>query len=223
MQIQCSQCAAKYLVPDHAIGAGGRKVRCAKCGHNWFVAPPAASAAPGPVLVATPPPIEAEPSRPRPTPKGSNLPALPPKKAPLGLKIAPAFILAATLPLMLLLWKPSVYGQLPSDGLVLAEVSMLSRFDEKHPERKHPTYEVTGKILNVSDETLTVPVLRISVIDKKGETLQFWDFSEAGRTLESKKNIPFSSGPLAMKFNQPHRFIVELGSPLELWLRKKPE
>ncbi|MFC3101362.1 MJ0042-type zinc finger domain-containing protein [Altererythrobacter lauratis] len=36
MQIQCPACATRYFVPDSAIGHEGRRVRCAKCRHNWF-------------------------------------------------------------------------------------------------------------------------------------------------------------------------------------------
>ena len=36
MIIACPACATRYEVPDSAIRAGGRTVRCAKCRHSWF-------------------------------------------------------------------------------------------------------------------------------------------------------------------------------------------
>lgn len=39
MRIACPACDAAYEVPDHLIGAG-RRLRCAKCGHEWLVRPP---------------------------------------------------------------------------------------------------------------------------------------------------------------------------------------
>ena len=36
MQIACPACHTRYTVPDTAIGAHGRTVRCAKCRHSWY-------------------------------------------------------------------------------------------------------------------------------------------------------------------------------------------
>jgi predicted Zn finger-like uncharacterized protein len=36
MRLVCTNCDAKYDVPDEAIPEGGRDVQCANCGHAWF-------------------------------------------------------------------------------------------------------------------------------------------------------------------------------------------
>lgn len=39
MRINCPSCSASFQVADGALGATGRKVRCAKCGHVWHAMP----------------------------------------------------------------------------------------------------------------------------------------------------------------------------------------
>ncbi|MGH7123417.1 MAG: zinc-ribbon domain-containing protein, partial [Stellaceae bacterium] len=41
MIVVCPQCSTRYLVDPRALGADGRRVRCAQCSHTWHHKPPA--------------------------------------------------------------------------------------------------------------------------------------------------------------------------------------
>ena len=77
MIIACPACATRYVVPDSAIGAEGRTVRCAKCRHSWFQDGP--EIAVPPVAIA---PAQAAPPEPAPPPAPAVEPAQPEAAAP---------------------------------------------------------------------------------------------------------------------------------------------
>jgi predicted Zn finger-like uncharacterized protein len=41
MIVTCTACKTRYLTDPAVLGLGGRRVRCAKCGHSWLQVPPA--------------------------------------------------------------------------------------------------------------------------------------------------------------------------------------
>ena len=67
MILECSECRTRYLVPDSAIGADGRTVRCASCKHSWFQEPQILDLSTR-AAEPQPRPLAREPDAPQPTP-----------------------------------------------------------------------------------------------------------------------------------------------------------
>jgi len=77
MRIICPSCKAAYEVPDALLGAGARRLRCARCAHEWTPELPAAAPAAPPPPPAPPRPVVQEEQRPPPPPRPEPVRPLP--------------------------------------------------------------------------------------------------------------------------------------------------
>jgi predicted Zn finger-like uncharacterized protein len=73
MLLVCPNCSTRYVVPDQAIGADGRQVRCANCKHSWYQDGPVIEVPAAPAFVAPVTPVEQVPEPvPEPAPEKTD-------------------------------------------------------------------------------------------------------------------------------------------------------
>lgn len=107
MRVACPACEAQYDVPDRLLGESGRRLRCARCDHEWMVRPPPAALPPEPAWPAAAP-AAAAPAAPAPAPAAAPPPPASAPGAAAGRPGAPRggrlVVLGQRLPAGLALW-----------------------------------------------------------------------------------------------------------------------
>ena len=216
MIVVCPQCTTRYLVDPRALGAGGRRVRCAQCSHTWHHKAPAEAlaeletVAPPPVSESVPRDQRVEPQFERP-PLGEEpehriqLPALAePRRRPwlaLGWVVLLVVLgLAAggavwERDAVIRAWPPSarlysLFGlAVPVPGDVL-KVTAQARRDE---ENGVPRLVIEGEVANISPEAQPVPKLKVELTDDAHRVVQSWSFDVSTERLLPGASVPFTT------------------------------
>ncbi|HKO06676.1 MAG TPA: MJ0042-type zinc finger domain-containing protein [Alphaproteobacteria bacterium] len=229
MILDCPSCATRYLVASEQIAPRGRLVRCGVCHHTWHQepaeevplevepAPRTAEAGPSQAraageLIGERAASEARAtSELRPIPRGSNLPAFPPRprrRTPvLGwvvLVLAVAALLYGTFverARIVEFWPPAgrlfmLLGVMPEP--VGAGLEIRAVTSERASENGVAVLRIAGEVVNISGVSRDVPPLVAVLEDARKRKVQQWTF-KAGET----KLLPGEAAKFSTSVDNP--------------------
>jgi predicted Zn finger-like uncharacterized protein len=240
MILTCPECATRYQTDAAKFPPQGRNVRCAKCGHVWHQAAPQPEVEEE-AISAVPPPAPEAPVYERPeTPAASHYeqaqtgpfaPMVPPSDKPdvlpgiisrLGLALGWVAFIAV---ILVIGWAGMTYRQQiaaawPQSASLYAGlglpvntrgIDIRNVVDSLETEDGQPVLVITGDLVNLGDEPVTVPAkIRIGLSDEEKREIYSYSFTPDVKTLEAGQTAAFRTrlaNPPAARRNLEVRFL----------------
>ena len=214
MIVICEQCNTRYLVPQHAIGADGRTVRCTSCQHEWFQEPEDGGAPPE--TFEPPDDIEPIPEAVLPIPEGSELPVIfenimtegtlahrGPYPRVMGYAAAAGvfFLIAGILYVLhgpvVKIWPPSarlyemvgLSTKLPGEGLIFDRVTAAVATTEAGEK----FLNVEGVIVNLKSQPVDIPPVSTALRAADGGIFDSWQLDLPENSAPAGADVPFKT------------------------------
>ncbi len=221
MIITCPSCSARFVVKTESIGANGRKVRCAKCKHDWFQAPDQQAIAA--VAAANPQP---EPASTDPIPQGSNVPVAVKTKGKFAVSPLQLGFVGSILLLVLTVGIMQANSVLPKMAgfyklFAIYDAKEIALYDvkvEKVDADKYTDLVITGKIVNQSSEEKHLPDLRISIYDKDKKKLKYITLASKGAMIAPGEKVDFKN-QVPRIHKDSANVVIDLGNRIDLAIR----
>ena len=165
MILTCPECETQYFAEDSTIGESGKTVKCAACGHSWFVGPEGAN--PGDSVLGAHEAYRLKVRERR--RRKSRAAAL----SAWTTTVAAVLVIAAGL----LIFRGDVVKRWPESASTYAAIGMpVNRFGlefldteaERFFDGTTPILEVRGAVENVTNNTVQAPNVRVILLDDQG-------------------------------------------------------
>lgn len=196
MILTCPDCETQYFAEDSTIGDSGRTVKCATCGHSWFVGPEGAGSSPTSLAGAH----EAYRLKVRERRRRKS------RSAALTAWLVTAVVFVSILG-GLVLFRKSVVKNWPQSATTFAAIGLnVNRFDleflETEAERffdgTTPILEVRGTVQNASNSDVSAPRVRVTLMNDQGA-----DIAQAFAPVLPSNIPPGSTARFAARVENP--------------------
>ena len=218
MKLSCPNCGATYEVPENAIGATGRKIRCRACDTSWFE-PARGQPAPTPVAPSAPVPAPIPPV----TPASSLTPPEVERSRPrrnrgpwllLGLVVLVVILggIAATV----LMGPQQVASRLGMGGQrVPLGIAITREPDWRMIAGGSQLFAVSGRVWNPTDVEQTVPDIRAELRNAQGKTIYAWTITRPAARLAPGAAVNFDGAAVDVPANSTNVSVSFVGTGVD--------